>query len=154
MEGNLRLYHFTCWHHWPAIQAGGLCKGDVPITPSLGMNAVWFTTDEDPAGHGLSGGEPISPKIIAAAIRQNGRAPANTHWPNKRAIRITVDFPDGAEGLHHWPKWSAAKVAPPLLRSLERNGGGPRKAETWWLYFGTVPPADFAAVDFLAPDDR
>jgi hypothetical protein len=47
------LYHFTGLEYLDAIMEDGLSKGDVPTSATEGKTGVWFTTDQDPAGHGL-----------------------------------------------------------------------------------------------------
>ncbi len=60
------LYHYTAREYLERIRREGLTTGEVPLSPSHILNGVWFTTDPDPGGHGLTG-------IL-----------------NKRAVRITV----------------------------------------------------------------
>jgi hypothetical protein len=51
------LYHFTCVEYLESIRRDGLNRGDVPTRfkgPLYETNAVWFTTEPQPEGHGLS----------------------------------------------------------------------------------------------------
>lgn len=143
------LYHFTSRYHWPAIEREGLSKGEAPISNSQWENAVNLTTDSNPEGHGLSKGEPLGPEIIAACIRQHGNAPVNTHWPDKTAIRIKVKIPSSDRSLKRWLTWARKRAEPDYLDRLHKAAGGLGKHRTWWLYFGTISPSRFIAVDFL-----
>lgn len=143
------LYHFTCREHLPAIEAEGLSKGEAPISSREWENAVNLTTDPRPMGHGLSRGEPLEPEIIAAAIRQHGSAPANTHWPDKTAVRIKVKVSSRDTKLKRWLPWARRRATKQFLDSLHAAAGATGKEKTWWLYFGTIPPSSFVAVDFL-----
>lgn len=143
------LYHFTSREHWATIEREGLSKGEAPIAADRWENAVNLTTDPSPKGHGLSKGEEISPAIIAAAIRQHGRAPTNTHWPDKTAVRITTKIRSNNPKLKRWLPWARKRCEPDYLDRLHLAAGQKSKHKTWWLYFGTIPPADFVRVDFI-----
>lgn len=54
------LYHFTALELLDKIKAEGLSKGEVPITARRTTNAVWFTTDSNSDGHGLSDDRALS----------------------------------------------------------------------------------------------
>ncbi|HEX6010373.1 MAG TPA: hypothetical protein VFY87_00940 [Geminicoccaceae bacterium] len=44
--------------------------------------------------------------------------------------------------LVRWCEWGARNLAPDWYRRLNKAGGG--KADTWYLYFGTIPPENLA----------
>lgn len=84
----MRLYHYTSLGHLPLILASALSRGDVPVG-ARGEGAetgVWFTTDPEPGGHGLAGGEMVT-------VHLPGEAPRQVRTVDKRAVRITVVIP-------------------------------------------------------------
>jgi hypothetical protein len=104
---NMILYHFTGLEYLDAIMEDGLSKGDVPTSATEGKTGVWFTTDQDSAGHGL-GVEMDLP---------NGRRVAN-----KRAVRITVSIPSSDRKLMPWMKWGRKHCNPEMFAGLNRSG--------------------------------
>jgi hypothetical protein len=50
------LYHFTAREYLPSIASNGLWKGEVALTHRAEdcLNAVWLTTQNNAAGHGLT----------------------------------------------------------------------------------------------------
>ena len=144
----MRLFHFTATEHLQAILAEGLAKGDVPISPTEGVNAVWLTTDDDPDGHGLSDGRLLTREERAACARVLGREPPeNARFLNKRAVRIKVMIPSSDRRLVHWPKWARKRLDRDWYSTLDRTGGG--KSASWYLFFGCITPGQFLAVDHL-----
>jgi hypothetical protein len=121
-EEEMILYHYTSKAYLPLIEIGGLEVGEVPLTPTKLRNAVWLTTDSNPDGHGLDGS-----------------------CLNKRAVRITVRIPTHDRKLKHWPAWGRKRLARWWYAALDEAGGG--KSESWYLYFGTIPPSAFLAVE-------
>src|SRR3546814_4547043 len=90
-EGQARviLYHFTAREYLPSILEEGLTKGEVP-TSAYGPapNAVWFTSDGSPQGHGLSDEKILSPEEVQVMRRMHGADyPDDLMFPNKKAIR-------------------------------------------------------------------
>src|SRR5260221_442355 len=103
------LYHFTCSEYMEFILRDGLNRGDVPTRPCAPLsetNAVWFTTDPQPEGHGLG-----EPHVLTEEERQDHfRAfgempPPGARIPDKKAIRITVVIPSSDRRLVRWSKW-------------------------------------------------
>jgi hypothetical protein len=132
----MKLYHFTGVEYLDAIMSDGLSIGDVPTSARKGKNGVWFTTDPDPSGHGLSDGTEISPF--------GGR------FANKRAVRITVNIPSHDRHLVNWMRWGRKHCDSWLFEGLNRAGHG--KCKTWLVYFGSIPSSRFLDVEFLGAD--
>lgn len=121
--GPLRLYHYTSPWHLPAILDDGLTRGDVPLTPTGGTNAVWLTGDPNPAVQGWAGGF-------------------------KTAVRITVDLDSGDPRLVKWSDYATERgVDPGWHKILDQTGGG--GANDWYLYFGRIPAETFESVEQL-----
>ncbi|HEY9537593.1 MAG TPA: hypothetical protein VIS03_08360 [Kiloniellaceae bacterium] len=140
------LYHFTAREYLPSILEEGLTKGEVP-TSAYGPapNAVWFTSDGSPQGHGLSDEKILSPEEVQVMRRMHGvDYPDDLMFPNKKAIRIKVKLPSSDRRLFHWPAWSRKRMSRQWLDALHK-AGGPRW-RTWYIYFGVVPPSDFLEV--------
>jgi hypothetical protein len=116
------LYHYTSTYHLPTILKEGLARGDVPVTPQKGFNAVWFTTmnDAKPGEHGLSG----------SAV-------------DKTSVRITVELDRRDPLLIKWGTF-ARKLKPIWRRALESSGGDTHK--TWYFYKGILIPEMFIDV--------
>ena len=126
------LYHFTGLEHLDAIMKDGLSIGDVPTSSTEGKTGVWFTTDQDPAGHGLG---------VEMDLPNGGRI------PNKRAVRITVSIPSSDRKLVSWMKWGRKHCNPDMFDRLNRSGGG--KCKSWYIYFSTVKPDQFSNIEIL-----
>ena len=77
------LYHFTAREHLNAIKAEGLSRGEVPLSMQDVIQGVWFTTDIDSAGHGLSSGGALSAETLKVFERINGHpAPPGARFAN------------------------------------------------------------------------
>jgi hypothetical protein len=117
------LYHFTSARHLRSIAKYGLTVGDVPINlrRGLGRIGVWLTTSNTADGHGLDG----------SAV-------------DKKAYRLKVSVPDHARVLKKWLDWASRHVAPDTMqilhRAAEKAGGTSDDPETWFVYFGVLPP--------------
>jgi hypothetical protein len=126
-----------------------LSRGDVPVSNGGSYRGVWFTTDSNPDGHGLSGGEavPSTPEQRQAFKQRTGRdAPEAWTTLDKRAVRIEVVIPSRDRRLFHWLAWTKKRLEPENIAALIASGGGKAKAETWYIYNGTVPPEHFRSV--------
>ena len=126
------LYHFTGREYLDAIMEDGLSIGDVPTSSTEGKTGVWFTTDQDPAGHGLG---------VEMDLPNGGRI------VNKRAVRITVPISSSDRKLVSWMKWGRKNCNPDMFDRLNRSGGG--KCKSWYIYFGAVKPDQFSNIEFL-----
>lgn len=147
------LYHFTAHDRLGSIMEAGLNKGDVPLSETTGMNAVWLTTDPAPDGHGLDAAGVLDDAARYTMLRLFGELPPEgSRWSDKTAVRITVRLPSGDRNLKDWLPWARKRASADWLSRLHSAAGGHRKARTWKLYFGVVPPSAFVAVDILRPD--
>lgn len=144
------LYHYTAREYLDAILREGLTKGDVPLSNTAtyqaeGVNAVWFTTSDNAAGHGL--GE------ARFATEEECRllgVPIGARFPDKRAVRITVKIPK--DKLKHWPSYARKRIEPRLYKTLADIGGGERVAKTWYISTQPIPPEMFAAIEVRGAD--
>jgi hypothetical protein len=145
------LYHFTAREYLDEISEQGLTRGDVPLTDCTGVNAVWLTTDKNPAGHGLGEAREMTNAERAAFRQWEGvMPPEGTRWLNKRAVRITVLIPTSDRKLRYWPQWGRKRLSSRDYEGLKVTGGG--KAKTWWLYFGVIRPTCFREIELLDND--
>lgn len=143
------LYHFTALELLPAISRGGLSRGDVPLSPTEGEQAVWFTTDSDGSGHGLSDARPMTDQEAAVGRALAGISSASTRAPaylDKRRVRIRVVIPSRDRKLVAWMPFARKRLERSWMNILHKVAGGAGKAETWWLYRGVVPPSKFTEV--------
>jgi hypothetical protein len=142
------FHHFTAVEYLDRIFREGLRKGDVPLTATEGINAVWLTTDRRPDGHGLTTGHGLSAEERDVWSQLFGkRLRPGARYPNKRAVRITVKLRRENRNLKHWPTWARKRLQPAWYQDLIRaSGGPPKQARTWWLYFDVIPPEWFTSV--------
>jgi hypothetical protein len=145
----MNFYHFTAREYLPAIAREGLTRGEVPITMNIVRRGVWFTTDDRPDGHGLTDGRPLT----VAEKRLIGRPDdAPDRFPDKRAVRFKVLVSEaGGPALVRWSEWGARDLAPDWYRRPRKAGGG--KANTWYVYFGAIPPENVAEPFDLRADE-
>lgn len=128
----MKLYHFTSKMHLPGIMQEGLTRGDVPVTPTGGLNHPWLTDDPEP--------------------RQQQWAQGCVY--NKVQMRITVELPDDplVYDLRRWPELATELgVDPHWYAALEKVGGG--KGEHWYVTRKPVPTSCFTEILDLA-DER
>lgn len=145
-------FHFTSHFHLRTILTEGLTKGEVPMSATHCLNAVWLTSDKSADGHGLSSGEEIT--LTPMQKRMFGIAddvPDTLKTENKRAVRISVKVPRGDRHIEPWLHFARRRLEPKWLDALHKTGGN--KERTWFLYWGEIPPSWFLAVDHLAPPD-
>ncbi len=136
------LYHYTARVYLPAIARDGLSLGDVPVNPTDGFNAVWLTTASTADGHGLSDGR----ELDAEEKRLAGAPPgARLYYANKREIRFAVKIPSSDRRLVYWPRWARKRLSPAWYSTLNEIGG--KRADTWWLYWGVLPPHRLSGFD-------
>jgi hypothetical protein len=149
MVNFMLLYHFTAKNRLNSILESGLWKGDIPITPlGAGLNAVWLTTDPIGDEHGLGALREISPAERLAMLQWKGEQPAEgVQWSDKREVRITLKISSSDPRLKNWMPWARKRLDSEWFGDLVRTGGGKRKAETWRIYFGIIPPSEFVRVD-------
>lgn len=146
----MKLYHFTCEDYIASILREGLTRGDIPLSPTTGGNAVWFTTSSSPEGHGL-GSEGI--EVITALTQHLFRTPAGDlcpigtpiHRPDKSKIRITVVIrAQFNKRLMDWLTFAKKRrIERKWLSALHDDC----RPETWWLHIAPVAPELFRAVE-------
>ena len=110
----MKLYHFTALEKIKAIFEEGLVRGDVPLSPEEAGNGVWLTRNPDAADQGWA----VTPRKLTAEERQHherifGRkVPRDARFPDKRAIALEVEVPEGDDRLHHWPDFALGRLDP------------------------------------------
>jgi hypothetical protein len=141
------LYHYTCVEYLSGIATTGLRTGDVPTSPTTGVNAVWFTTDLNPQRHGLStGGRLTAAERKAYAIAFGKQPHAEAEWPDKTKVRLSADISEDDLALRSWRSWAIENgVTRQWRRHLDKAAGG--GSDTWWLYFWTISADRLAAFD-------
>ena len=120
------LYHYTAIDFLDSILEHGLNRGLVVMTPrSTGINAVWLTTDPNPAGHGLTDDRQLTPdeRELIYQIEGNRLSPG-AKFANKRAIRLTVKLHSKDRALRKWSSWSVKRIEPSWLTTLNDTGVG------------------------------
>ena len=147
----LRLYHAAPREAVPGILRAGLAPGEVALTPTLRLAAVWLTSDAHacatlggldfgPAERALLGFDP------AAGLRATTAAPAC----------LTVRVPAGDRRLVRWAEFAPRHLPPFWCAAFARFGAV--RTRTWFLFRGPVPaawiaplpPAHDEAVAFFA----
>ncbi len=148
------FYHYTSRAALESIQREGLTRGEAPYSATRWATAVNLTTDSEPSGHGLDLGGYIVTEEHSRAMARNGiNVPAGTVFVNKREARIKLKLPSSDSKLKRWKSWSRKNCDPGYAEGLEQSAGAtPKKAKTWWLYFGVIPPEAFLEIDILVPD--
>jgi hypothetical protein len=147
----MKLYHFTYEGALSSILSEGLTRGDIPVSPNGAMNAVWFTTDRNPNGHGVYGDGARS--IVTPEIAAMSATPLSLgetlYFPDKQKIRIRVDLATSkTHGLCKWLDFAKKmKIDPEWLKAVHGAAGDNPKPHTWWLWFGVMPPEQFATVE-------
>ena len=148
----MRLYHFTTRECLRSIFATGLNRGVVHLSPTSQLNAVWLTTEPGSNGHGLeSGGRFMTDEERQEAREWAGEIPPQgARFPKIANVRIAVDLPDDDRSVHEWLPWARRHLEFDWMTALHPVAGGTlRKAKTWRLYLGIIPPECFAAVESL-----
>lgn len=154
-SGSKALYHFTALEYLQKILEEGLTRGDVPTSRTGVENAVWLTTDPEPSRQGWADDPHIlSDEERAAYGRVFGEVPKpGARFPDKRAIRLEVDVPDGDPNLVGWLHFARVRrIKNSLLKSLNRTGGGGEG--DWFLYIGDLPPDWILSVAPLSASAR
>lgn len=126
------LYHFTCRELLPLILRDGLVRGEVPVTATTVVNAVWLTTMDTARGHGLSDGTPMklpagNPKMVQDADGKQHfagytEAGDTVLTADKTAVRIKVELASEDQRLEPWRKLSRRLMLAALGEgTLERS---------------------------------
>lgn len=148
----MRLYHFTTRECLRSIMGGGLNRGIVHLSPTSQLNAVWLTTDPGPRGHGLEvGGRFMTDEERREAREWAGEVPPpGARFPKAATVRIDVDLDDDDRSVHEWLPWARRHLDFDWMTALHPVASGTlRKAKTWRLYLGVIPPERIAAVESL-----
>jgi hypothetical protein len=148
------FYHYTTRSAIRSILEQGLTQGEAPLSHTRVARAINLTTDPDPSGHGLDmGGRIVTAEESALLASKGFIVPPGTVYANKREARIRIKIPSSDPKLKHWRSWSRKHCEPGYPDILEQSAGAtPRKARTWWLYFGVVPPTCFEGIEILVPE--
>lgn len=148
------FYHYTTRDALELILEEGLTLGEAPLSDTRVVRAVNLTTDPDSSGHGLDmGGHIVTPEESAMMAAKGLCVPPGTVFANKREVRIKLKISSSDAKLKHWRPWSRKHCEPGYPDVLERAAGAtPRKAKTWWLYFGVISPKSFETIDILVPE--
>jgi len=106
------LYHFTSrWHLHHILKEGTVNRGDVPIHPSRGFRAPWFTENPDWSNQGWISGSSL----------------------DKTGVRLTFDFEEGDSDLRRWSEIAIEHGVKEIwYNTLNEVGGG--DADKWWIY--------------------
>ena len=150
------LYHFTSRENLPRIRRTGLSLGAVHVSPGETLNAVWLTTKDSTDGHGLEHGGAFLTDDQRHEAREWGgeMPPRGTRFPKEGSIRITLELHSNDRDLHEWLPWARQHVAPDMMALLHPIGRNLHKAKSWRLYFGTIAPNAFVAIDEVAAAPR
>jgi hypothetical protein len=143
------LYHFTSPENLPRIRRTGLSLGSVHVSPGETLNAVWLTTKSTADAHGLeNGGAFLTADQREEARKWGGELPPHgTRFPKDGSIRITVEIHSNDRDLHEWLPWARQHVAPDMMALLHPIGSNLHRAKSWRLFFGTIAPNAFVAID-------
>jgi hypothetical protein len=96
-------------HH--ILKTGVVNRGDVPIHPSKGIRAPWFTSNPDWHDQGWVGGSSL----------------------DKTGVRMSFEFEDEDPALRRWSDLAKEYGVKDIwYKTLNDIGGG--GAEDWWLY--------------------
>src|SRR5262249_23140855 len=123
-------------------------KGECPVGGVwASRNVVWFTTDPEPGGHGLTAEDRLLTKAERTYLseRWGKMLPKAGMFINKQAVRITCIIPSTDRRLVSWKKYARKHLSADDNQKLIRADGS--KHKTWYLFFGTVPPEQFRAVE-------
>jgi hypothetical protein len=145
------FYHFTSLERLPAIKREGLRLGDVPTSARSGENGVWLTTDSSPSGHGLSVNREMTSQERHFVLSWKGvLPPEGTRFEDRTAVRIVIrKMPDIGQ-LVRWKRWGRRNCKSGIYDALIRGGG--TKHGSWYVFFGIIPPENFAAIEFRNAD--
>ena len=150
------LFHFTSRHDLPDILDSGLNRGSVPFSATRNVNAVWLTSDPGPNGHGLEQGGPFmtDAQRVQAKEWTGILPPPGTRMPKPAEVRIAVEVERSDPRLHDWLPWARRNLSAEWLRTLHPPGcASLRKAKTWRIYDGLIPPERIVAVEKVEAAD-
>jgi len=112
----MKLYHFTSEYHLLQIlKDTALTKGDVPLSPTHGINAVWFTIDPN-RYHQLW--------IRGSAV-------------DKTKVRVEVRINRKDPNLVKWTDFAKKHLAKAWFETLDKVVG--YRSNDWYIYLKTFP---------------
>lgn len=128
------FYHFTSRFHLSHMLKEGIYRGDVPLSPELGTQGVWLTTDGRPQRQKWCSRN--SYFIIAG----------QKHVLDKTEYRLTIEVDESEPTLFRWDKLaSTLNIDPRYYEFLNISGGG--GGEAWYVYFGTISPDHIVTIE-------
>lgn len=134
----MKLYHYTHISCVPAILNEGLrSRQAVTSIAERFPNAVYLTTDNSPAGHGLSSGAfatKIDCQALGLTLASRQQVP---FFANKRRVLIKVNSSNLQ--ITRWYRWARINLSPKVFDAAVQTGGGMKKARTWYLSLGNIP---------------
>jgi hypothetical protein len=150
------LYHFTSPASFQKIRIAALSVGAVHVSPGQTVNAIWLTTRGEGDAHGLrQGGAFLTDDERREAREWGGELPPKSMRHAKDAsIRISVEIDTNDRYLHEWLPWARKNVAPDMMALLHPIGSNLHIAKSWRLYFGSISPSRFVAVDKVSDVSR
>jgi hypothetical protein len=122
----ITFYHFTRKTYALTVVNEGIRRGDVPITPTTGLNAVWLFSTPDPR--------------YFTVLNSTDTTDA------KRGVRITLKLDSQDPNLKRWTQVAHEyKVDPEHYR--RQNVGEKHGSDgTWWLYRGKIGRDKFISI--------
>ncbi len=115
------FYHYTRREFLPSILQTGLSRGDVPLTPTVGMIGPSLTKESDPA------------RLVRAGVL----------YPEKARARLTVELDAGDSRLVSFVEIPRRFQHDPAFYRVLALGSNTRE---WFAYLGTVFPDRFRAL--------
>jgi len=120
----MKLYHFTSEYHLLQIlKDTALTKGDVPLSPTHGINAVWFTIDPN-RYHQLW--------IRGSAV-------------DKTKVRIEVRINKNDPNLRKWTEFARRHLAKFWFKALDDVAGN--RSGDWYIYLKPFPLSPDTLID-------
>ena len=102
------FFHYTAITYLEKILKEGLTTGELMYDLYRIENAIHFTTDPNPAEHGLSGGHFATPDEVARCMAGHPWPSIVPYFPDKRRVRITTDLKRSE--LVKWLPWANQHV--------------------------------------------
>lgn len=137
------LYHHTNHRVLPVIRREGLTVGRIVLDENRKVAAISLTSSPTPEGLGLNlEDEPLTELDRMNFYKLTGvLPPVGAKFGANGTVRITVKVQAGDSSLVHWRDYRH-NVEPERLRAMEDG----ERPETWWVYFGHIPPTSFTAI--------
>jgi len=138
----MKCYHYTCYQNTLSILRDGIQTSVVDRVDGEIKPVVWLTTNTQ--NHLQKWDEGVERLLTEKERHQyfllNGEMPQkDARWPNKRAVRFTVDIPTDDPKLVRWVDYASEFVDPTYAKKLAQLGG-PKQYLEWYLYQGNISP--------------